>query len=1454
MKRILGLFILTGLFIIARAWLDCQPAVRAADPAQRTVPFADGSTVRHSDEQIEPTTRLAPSLLKQIQTKDAGAWHRVIIELVPQANLSSQPSGRTRLDQRKSVVAQLQATAQGTQSEIRAELEAARKAGHVQEIRAFWVFNGMAVTADGPTLLNLAAQPQVRLIREDRWRQWIDPLAAKGPEMAPETGDSEWNITHIGADQAWSALGLDGTGVTVAILDTGVDWQHPALQANYRGYKPQGLTLHEGNWFCTTDEGYLYPVDGDGHGTHVAGTAVGGQDGSGTAIGVAPGASWIAVKMLNDSGGGYDSWIHAAFEWILAPAGDPALAPDVINGSWGGTSSSDPAFQPDLQALRAAGIVPVFSAGNEGPLASSLRHPGSYPEAITVGATDERDQVASFSSRGPSPWGEIKPEIAAPGVQIRSSFPGGTYRQENGTSMASPHVAGLVALLLQAEPSLSGAEIEDILTLTAVPLEAMVPNNNSGWGRIDAYQAAAVALKAGYVDGRVLRQQDREPLPGVKIAAYDHLGERRATALSNEVGNYQIALPPGTYRLEASTFGFEPLSVPNLEIQASQTVTHNLVMVPLSAGVLWGQITNQETGGPVGAAISILDTPAQTDSDAQTGQYSLTLPQGEYTVQIAQNGYRRALSSSVRIQANEDKRLDVELEPAPTLLVVDSGQWYYGSQIAYFGEALTSNDYVYDLWEIHETASDVPTLDDLLPYEVTVWSSPQDSPGLVGAGDIVSGYLASGGNLVLSGQDIGYWDGGLSLVTGHAYLDRILKVEAVADDAGQSEIRGVPDDILESLVLTLNSADSAGNQQSPDAVKTIDPRDAAILARNADSFGAATRASQCQSYRAILFAAGLEGLGNQEGRTELMDRCMSWIAQPHPALAADLFPLQQSQVWIDHGASITYTVNLRNLGSVADQFSLALSSSGWTATTWDRTFSQPLSQSLVLGVCQTQTIGVQIIVPAGVKWNETNTVTLTARSQADPLTMAQATLSSKAPAPVLVVDDHRWYDTADSYQEALEANHIPYDLYHVDQSMPSSVAGPLLQTMQSHPVVLWFTAYDWYKTLTPQDEERLGAFLDGGGRLLLSSQDYLYTSGFTDFAREYLGIAGYTESLTATQVTGAAGNPIGAGIGPLNLTYPFQNWGDSLHMGSGTKPVLWSQLDQPVAVSKEQPGQWKTAFFALPLEACDAPSMATILDRTIDWLAPLGDSILDGAPTSVKPGSRLSYTLTMRNSSALHLSQVTLSNTLPLEASIVTASLTGPATYDPVLRRISWKGALAAGQALMVGYQVDLDASLPAGTTVANTAHLMDETGLAIERTAYTHIDKPDLSSSVKVAAEPVTGPSQVLTFTITLRNSGLQPANAHMADPLPNHTRWLPVRTTASEGSVGFAEGALMWTGTISAGQSISIVVPLWISPSAVSLYLLNRAGLYDGWDNQYSVEAHAWVQARIFLPTIWK
>ncbi len=318
-------------------------------------------------------------------------------------------------------------------------------------------------------------------------------------DQAPRT--VYWNLRTIHAPEVWE-LGLNGTGIVVGSMDSGAEVTHPALAGKWRG--------GTNSWHDAVNH-LPDPYDDNGHGTHTIGTMVGG-DGRGAFpedIGVAYGAQFISAKILdaNNSLSSVSVAIEGA-QFMLDPDGDPDTddLPHVINNSWAFGNQLYAGFYESAAAWQAAGIIPVFAIGNEGPDPASTRPPGNYNNVIGVGATTSADEVWTSSSRGPSPTGPIfphdlrKPEIAAPGADVRSSWRGGGYVNGFGTSMAAPHVAGTVALLLQANPGLTYDEVRAILCQSSQDLGPAGYDYDYGYGRLDALEAAGM-VATGIAEG-----------------------------------------------------------------------------------------------------------------------------------------------------------------------------------------------------------------------------------------------------------------------------------------------------------------------------------------------------------------------------------------------------------------------------------------------------------------------------------------------------------------------------------------------------------------------------------------------------------------------------------------------------------------------------------------------------------------------------------------------------------------------------------------------------------------------------------------------------------------------------------------------------------------------------------------------------------------------------------------
>jgi bacillopeptidase F len=421
------------------------------------------------------------------------------------------------------VLSALQAAASGSQGNIVSYLETKRREGSVKGYTRFWIMNLIVVQATRKELEKIASRPDVEVVEENFRVSLIEPVGDRtGSVEIPSKGIGVTpGLIAINAPRVWHELGITGLGRLVGNIDTGVDGAHPALTNRWRGN-------HEPWQECWKDAvgfGDTIPHDYYGHGTHVMGTLCGLGAATGDTIGVAWQAEWIADNAINqNTGQEFDNDILHAFQWFADPDGNPNTiddVPDVVQNSWGidhrfsGYQDCDYRWQLAIEACEAAGVVVTFSAGNEGPSPKTLRSPANICNTpitnFAIGAVDATHYgfpypIASFSSRGPSDCDGVtkKPEVVAPGVQVYSSVPGGGYEQYgwDGTSMAGPHVAGVVALMRQADPNLDVDSIKQILMRTAVDLGTSGEDNDYGWGIIDAYAAvSAVLFQHGDVDG-----------------------------------------------------------------------------------------------------------------------------------------------------------------------------------------------------------------------------------------------------------------------------------------------------------------------------------------------------------------------------------------------------------------------------------------------------------------------------------------------------------------------------------------------------------------------------------------------------------------------------------------------------------------------------------------------------------------------------------------------------------------------------------------------------------------------------------------------------------------------------------------------------------------------------------------------------------------------------------------
>lgn len=424
---------------------------------------------------------------------------RLFVIMAEQADLSDLPpiTGQTGRDERaQQVYARLVAHAETTQADLRAALTRLRLS-----FQPYYLVNAVEVSGGPAVRVWLSRRADVdRVLDSPRLRPLpAAPVATSAtPGLTPD--DPEWNVTAVRADRVWSRLGVTGEGIVIGGSDSGVDLTHPALADGYRG---GDYSWHD-PW-----HGTAFPSDQAGHGTHTMGSAV-GRGG----IGVAPGAAWTACRNLDRNLGNPALYLDC-LQFMLAPFpvggdpwrdGSPQHAPHVLTNSWGCPPIEGcdvAALGSATAALAAAGIFVVAAAGNSGPFCGSIDHPiALYPDVFTVGAVDADLAPALFSSRGPAPAGVTKPDLVAPGVGVVSALPGGGYARLSGTSMATPQVAGVVALMWSANPGLIGdvATTTELLRSTTQPARVDAPECGGpaavvGAGLVDAEAAVEAARR-----------------------------------------------------------------------------------------------------------------------------------------------------------------------------------------------------------------------------------------------------------------------------------------------------------------------------------------------------------------------------------------------------------------------------------------------------------------------------------------------------------------------------------------------------------------------------------------------------------------------------------------------------------------------------------------------------------------------------------------------------------------------------------------------------------------------------------------------------------------------------------------------------------------------------------------------------------------------------------------------
>ncbi len=463
---------------------------------------------------VQAATNKTSSILSQKIAENEVVELYVILKNNHKINL---PNTKQRLNRLNSVISQLKSNEQKSRSELEKVVKS-----YSNDYQFFWINNSLRIKMKSKDAIEFIKNPAViKAYHNSGEKLNLNKIS----NLNKSATSLEWGLEKIMVPQVWE-LGYKGQGVVIAGQDTGFQWDHPALKAKYRGWDGQNVdhnynwhdSIHSPNIACVDDSNQPAPCDDNRHGTHTMGTMV-GDDGDGNQIGVAPDAKWIGCRNMNQGDGTPASYTEC-FQFFIEPTDlngenpDLSKVPHIINNSWG-CPVSEGCTQPNVlkevvDNTVAAGILVVAAAGNSGSGCNTVNDPiAIYENALTVGSTNRNDSISSFSSRGSVSLdgsNRIKPDISAPGSTVRSSVPDGGYASFSGTSMASPHVAGVAALMISANPALAGhPELIKKIILESSDFKSSDqtcggisgqdrPNNTYGWGRLNALKAVQSSI------------------------------------------------------------------------------------------------------------------------------------------------------------------------------------------------------------------------------------------------------------------------------------------------------------------------------------------------------------------------------------------------------------------------------------------------------------------------------------------------------------------------------------------------------------------------------------------------------------------------------------------------------------------------------------------------------------------------------------------------------------------------------------------------------------------------------------------------------------------------------------------------------------------------------------------------------------------------------------------------
>ena len=663
------------------------------------------------------------------------------------------------------------------------------------------------------------------------------------------------------------------------------------------------------------------------------------------------------------------------------------------------------------------------------------------------------------------------------------------------------------------------------------------------------------------------------------------------------------------------------------------------------------------------------------------------------------------------------------------------------------------------------------------------------------------------------------WYDGVGLNT-QIWWYRHLNAFYLDKTAVTQTISGSSSSLFNGLNFRLNGGSSSNNQTLTDATRPRLETFSEAAFTYEDGSAAGLTSGYCTPFRLVHLGFGLEGVPEAADRAAILARSFAYFNSPREQVGSQFFPAAINELAVP-GTQMAYTLDLFNRSeTLTDTFTLSISGADWTTSL--------LTQTVTLGPCKAGETILTLDVPPDLATGEVESFRVTAVSQNNPGKTSQITIAHTAPGDILFVDDDRWYDQSAELKSSLDHMGLAYDVWDTEHATVSR-NGPPLSLLLQYDFVIWYTGYDWFQPLTWSENLSLQWYLAQGGRLFLTSQDFLYYHRHTPLAKQFFGVESFLESVEPTRLIGFGNSA--TDIPPLPLRFdPYQNHGDGIFPAAHSQPFFWSDRALPAGTATA--GQnWRAVFWAVPFETIDPTRQDEAMDRVMGWLSDLGDSTFTVDQRVGTIGEARTYTLTLRQTEGQLGNTVWLTNTLSPWLQLDQSSVTGGAAYNATTGQLTWQGALPSGGSHIITYRATPTGPLPFGQLIANEVQLHDgRHNLTFIRQAHSWVHAPEIATTVTaVPNQPLA--ATIFTYTVGLQNVGLSASgNISTVLSLPNNFYIITDTVGSSAGSAAVGDRQLYWTGQLDVAEQVTLTLVLTREQTAVPQQIAITTLIDDG------------------------